>query len=77
MEENEKMPIILDWLGHEGLRFVQTLTDNEQEKFKVSSDLFTLSEKFKPQHNETILSLQYCKLIKEEKTIVLRNGWVT
>ena len=25
-----------------------------------------LSETFKPQHNETILSLQYCKLIREQ-----------
>ena len=26
-----------------------------------------LSEKFQSQHNETILSLQYCKLIREQR----------
>ena len=46
----------------------QKLTDNEQEKCQTSYGLFkVLSEKFKLQHNETISSLQYCKLVREEK----------
>ena len=58
----------MNWLGHLELRFVQTLTDNEQEKCKTSSELFkVLCEKFKPQHNEIILSLLCCKLVREEK----------
>ena len=28
--------------------------------------LEVLSDKFKPQHNETVLSLQYCKLTREQ-----------
>ena len=43
-------------------------TDNEKEKCQAGSGLFEAqSEKFKPQHNETILSLQYCELIREKK----------
>ena len=34
-EENKKVPIIIKWLGCEGLGFVQTLTDNEKEKFQI------------------------------------------
>ena len=42
----------MNWLGHEGLRFIQTLTDNEQVKCKTGWGFFkVLSEKFKPQHN--------------------------
>ena len=44
------------------------LTDNEQEKCQTSSGLFeVLSEKSKPQPNEKILSLHYCKLIREKE----------
>ena len=33
-----------------------------------STGLFkVLSDKFKPQHNEMILSLQYCKLVRQQK----------
>ena len=67
-EENEKVPIIMNWLGHEGLRFVHVLTDNEGENCETSTELLeVLSEKFKPHHNQTILSLQKCQLVQEEK----------
>ena len=60
--------MILNWLAHKGLRFVQTLNDREQEKYSTSTGPFeVLSENFKPQHNKTTLSLQYCKLIREER----------
>ena len=41
---------------------MQTFNDTEQEKCRKSGGVFeALIENFKPQHNETILSLQYCK----------------
>ena len=67
-QENEKVPIIIKWLGCEEAMFVQTFNNNEQEKCKTSSGLFeVLSEKLKPQHNETVSSLRYSKQIREEK----------
>ena len=46
---------------------MQTSNDEEQEKCKTSIALFAvLSENFKLQHNETILSVQYCKLIRQQ-----------
>ena len=57
-QENDKVPSILKWLGREGLQFVQTLNDVEQEKCKTSKGLCKmLHENFKPQHNKTVLSL--------------------
>ena len=57
----------MSWLGHEGLQFMQIFNDTEQEKCRPSAGLFEVaSEKFKPQHNETILSMQYCKLTREQ-----------
>ena len=64
--EVKKILVILSWLGHEGLRFVQMLNHEEQEKCKASKGTFKiLSEKFKPQHNRMILSLQYYRLIRQ------------
>ena len=31
MQVSEKLPIIMNWLGCEGLRFTKILTGNEQE----------------------------------------------
>ena len=36
IEGNEKVSIIMNWLGCEGFRFVQTLTDSEEKKCKTS-----------------------------------------
>ena len=44
-----------------------TLNDEEQERCKTIMGLFgVLSEKFNPQHNEAILFLKYCKIIREQ-----------
>ena len=75
MQESENVPIIMNCLGHKGLRLVQTLNDWEQEKCKTGSGLLEgLNEKFKPQH-ETILSLKQWKLVREEKESAIE--WMT
>ena len=59
IQDNEKVLGIVIWLGREVLQFVQTLNDEEQEKFKTSIGLLeVLNKRFKPQYSETILSLQ-------------------
>ena len=46
---------------------MQTFNDGKQGKCRISVGLFeVLSEKFKWQHNEMILALQYCTLIREQ-----------
>ena len=35
-QESKRVPIILSWLGQEGLRFVQTLNHIWQEKYRTS-----------------------------------------
>ena len=70
IKESEKVPIIINLLDCEGLRPIQTLNDNKKENFKTSAWLVQmLTEKIKPQHNETILLLQYSKLIREGKEV--------
>ena len=47
---------------------MQTINGEENEKCKTSMSLFeVLSEKFRSQHNETTLSLQYCKVRQQYK----------
>ena len=44
----EKVPIIKNWLGSEGLQFIHTLTTAEQEIWETVKGLFDkLNEKFK------------------------------
>ena len=57
--QTDKVSIIKNWLGREGLQLIATLTQEEQEVF------YTLNRKFKPQYNGTIKSLQFCKLIRQ------------
>ena len=52
-----------NWLNRQGLQFLEILTQAEQEVWNTQEGLFeTLSNKFRPQHNETIKSCHYCKL---------------
>ena len=47
---------------------MQTLNHGEQEKWKACSRLLeVLSEKSKPLHNETTLSLQYSQSVEKKK----------
>ena len=65
--KSERVPRIMNWLGCEGIHFVPTLVDDKQEICKSSAGLFSIhNTKFKPQNNENILSLQYCKLDRDE-----------
>ena len=71
----EKVPIMKNWSIREGPHLIITLTVEEQEMCKSSPELFqTLGEKFKPQHNETILLLQYCKLLRDSDRSV--HEWI-
>ena len=64
IQDNEKVPITLSWLGREGLQFMKTLSE-EKEKCETSMGLFSvLGEKVEPQQ-KTIISLQYFKLTRQ------------
>ena len=63
-QDNQKVPVTLNWLGREGLQFMQTLNDEEHEKCKANMGVFeVLREIFKVEHSETVLPLQYWKVI--------------
>ena len=76
MQESKKIPIILNWLGKDGFKFVKTPDNEEQEKCSKKTGLFkVLSDKFKAYQNQSILSLQYCNLSKEQnKNAKEKNG---
>ena len=58
IQDNEKVPVLLNWLGKEGLQFMQVLNDENKEKCKASKGSFeVLSEKFKLHNKETILQI--------------------
>ena len=64
----ERRPIVENLLTRAGLQCMQALTLVEQESCEPVSGIFkTLDGKFRWQHSETILFLNYCKL-KRKKT---------
>ena len=55
-------------LARKGGTAFHTVTNSEKEACKTKEELFKmLNEKFKLQHNKTILSLQYCKLSRNNE----------
>ena len=56
----DKLAIVKNWLGRKGLQYLETLMSTEKETCNTVEGLFeTLTNKFKPQYNETIKSLQF------------------
>ena len=67
LSEEGKVSIIKNWSGREGMQFIQTLTNAKKGACRSATGLFNvLKEKFWPQLNEVILSLQYSKLQRKE-----------
>ena len=61
------MVLVKTWLCRVGLQYLGTLTTAEKETCNTLESPFkTLSNKFKPQYNETIKSLQFRKLYQYE-----------
>ena len=53
--QTDKLVLVKHWLGRKGLQYLETLTTAEKETCNKQEGLFeTLSNKFKPQYNETI-----------------------
>ena len=75
LTEEEKVPIIKNWLGREGLQLIQCLKNSLKKAYKNVDELFSmLGEKFRPHNNKVILSLQDCKL-KRKKMSLPRGQW--
>ena len=54
-------------LGRKGLQFLETLTNEEKVMCSTLDSLFeTLTNNFRPQFNETIKSLQFHKLSRQD-----------
>ena len=61
----DELALVKKWLGGKGLQYLETLTTAEKETSNTLEGLFeTLTNKFKPQYNETIKSLQFRKLYR-------------
>ena len=62
------MALVKNWLGKKGLQYLETLTTAEKETCNTLEGLNkTLFNKFKPQYNKTIKSLQFRKLYQYEE----------
>ena len=71
----EQLATVKNWLGYKGLQFLEALTNDEKGTYNTLEWLFeTLTNKFKPQFYETIKSLQFCKLSRQDRE-VQKNGW--
>ena len=65
--KQEKITMVKNWLGRKGLHYLEILTEGEKQVCGTLQGLInTLIEKFRPQYNETIKSLQFRKLCRSE-----------
>ena len=66
-QEHDKTTIVKNWLGRKGLHYIESITEAEKQTCGTLQGLFdTLSAKFWPQFNETIMLLQFRKLYRIE-----------
>ena len=62
----EQLAIVKNWLGRKGLQFIELLKHAEEDTCSILEGLFKIpTNKFRPQLNETIKSLQFCKLSRQ------------
>ena len=55
------------WLGRKVLKFIESLASEEKDTCSTLEGLFKiLTNKFRLQFNETIISLQFCKLSRQD-----------
>ena len=65
--EHDKTAIVKNWLGRKGLHYIESITEAEKQACNTLQGLFNkLATKFQPQFNETIKSLQFRKLCRNE-----------
>ena len=58
--------MVKKWLGRKGLQFIESLTKAEKDTCSTLEGLFKiLTNKFRPKFNETIKSLQFSKLSRQ------------
>ena len=68
MPITEQLNIVKNWLGRMGLQFLGSLMSEEKVIFNMLKGLFeTLTNKFRLQFNETIKSLQFHKLSRQDR----------
>ena len=61
----EQLAMVKNWLGRKYLQFIESLLEAEKDRCSTLEGLFKiLTNTFRPQFNETIKSLQFCKLIR-------------
>ena len=66
-QEHDKIAMVKNWLGRKGLHYIESITEAEKQACNTLQGLFdTLSTKFWPQFNETIISLHFRKLYRSE-----------
>ena len=70
-QEADKIAMVKNWLGREGLHYIETLMENKKEGCSTLEEFINmLAAKFKLQYNETVKLLQFRKLYRLENESV-------
>ena len=64
VDKAERSATVLNWMGQDALKIIQTLHDNDQMKLKGGvTELFTFFEnRFKPEANTILAIFQFCQM---------------
>ena len=64
----EQLSLVKNWLGRKSMQFIELLTHAEKDRYNTLEGLFKiLTRKLKPKFNETIKSLQFHKLSRQNR----------
>ena len=75
INDEDRISVIKNWLGLEGLLLMETFMQEEKEKCKTTKGLFSiLSNRFKLCHNHILLSYN-TRNCKERAMSLPRTGW--
>ena len=64
VDKAERSATVLNWMGRDALKIVQTLSDDDQKKLRKDvTELFTFFEnRFKPEANTILASFLFCQM---------------
>ena len=65
IKKAEKVPIVKNSLGREGLQFIQTLTNAKHKPCKIVEGPFEVLWGNSSQNTNTVLSFEYCLIYRQ------------
>ena len=77
IQRSKKVSIMLNWIGREGLRFIQTINEEEQENKKKKQVQGCSNYEVTNSNTYTVKQYYHCNIAisQQSKMKMMKNGW--